>query len=380
MALKQPQQIFETIRRSRTPLILVSRGAGADGYASALGLSHVLKKIDKEAPVVAADGPAPQQISFLKGHDAIRHCLEQLRTFVIDVDTSKTRVDGVSHAHEENRLRFTLTPKQGFWNEADVRVSTTEYRYDLIIALGGSDLEAFGPFYEQNPDFFFRTPIINIDHCPANEHFGQINLVDLTASACGEVCHDLVHAYEPELFDEDIATAFLTGMIAKTKSFKTPNVTPKTLQTASRLMARGGRRDEIVSHLFRTRTVSTLRLWGRALARLKHEPKAKLVWTLLSQQDFMHAGAEERDLPDVIDELISSSPDAKLVLLLYEDGDRNVCGLLRAERPFDAVALAAPFNPAGTREEARMIFTGKSIVQVEKDLLPRLSESAAKTL
>ena len=304
--------------------------------------------------------------------------LENLRQFVIELDATKTKVDELSYEIKQDKLYVYLSPKKGFWDQKDVRTSTSGYRFDLIICIGSPDYESCAHLYSENPDFFFRTPIINIDHSPENEHYGQMNVVDMTASACGEVCHDLINAIEPGLIDEHIATTFLTGMIAKTKSFKTHNVTPKTLQTASKLIAKGADRNEIVQQLYRTRSVPTLRLWGRALARLKADEDANIVWTLLSQQDFLHAGGEEADLPDVIDELIASTPNAKVVVLVYEMADRNICAIIRAERPLDAITLTSGFSAVGTREEVRLCFTKKTIVQVEKDLIEKIKTQLGK--
>ncbi len=379
MALKETQQILETIKRSAKPLICVPAGGGPDAYAAAIGLSRVLSKLGKKPEIAAADGPAPQNLRFLPGHEEVRGTLENLRQFVIELDASKTKVQELSYQMKGDRLFVYLSPKTGSWNQDDVRLSASGYKFDLIICVGAPDLESCAALYRENPDFFFSTPIINIDHTPENEQFGQFNVVDLTAVSCGEVCHDLVERIEPGLLDEETATAFLTGMIAKTRSFKHKNVTPKTLTTASKLLARGAKRETAVHHLYRTRSVHTLRLWGRALARLKADPEAKLVWSLLSQQDFMHAGAEEHDLPDVIDELIASTPEAKVVVLLYEQRDRGICGIIRAEHPLSAAALAAPFKPAGGREDVRVCFTGKNIVQVEKELIGKLKESLKKT-
>jgi len=372
MALKESQQVLETIKRSKNPLICVPKGADPDAHASALGIARVLQKLEKQPQIVSAGATTPKNIHFLKDHQQVGNSLTNLKQLVIKLNASKTKVDELSYEMKEGTLHIYLSPKQGFWNAEDVEASTSEYRFDLIICVGASDLESFGELYSDHSDFFFRTPVINIDHSPENEHFGQMNIVDLTASACGEVCHDLFELIEPGLIDEETATAFLTGMISKTKSFKHPRVTPKTLQTASKLMAKGAQREVIVQHLYRTRSVHTLRLWGRALARLKADERTNIVWTLLCAQDFMHAGAEEDDLPDVIDELIASSPQAKIIVLLYEDSDKNICGIIRTERPFDAIALCAPFRPAGTREEVRVCFPKKSIMQVEKEIITHL--------
>ena len=375
MALTSTQQILEALKRSQKPLICVPTGAGADGYASALGLARVLGKLDKQADIAAANGPVPKTLQFIPGHDQILHRLENLQQFLIELDAPTASMQNVSYRVEGEKLQILLAPKIGGWNAKDMKLSSSSYKYDLIICIGAPDLEACAHLYQENPEFFFQTPIINIDHASENEHFGQLNIVDLTAVACGEVCYDLVEALEPGLLDEESATAFLTGMIAKTKSFKHQNVSPKTLQTASKLMARGANRDKVVHHLFRTRSVPTLRLWGRALARLKSDPGAKIVWTLLAWTDFVHAGAEEKDLPDVIDELIASSPDAKLVVLLYENKARHVCGIIRGERPIDLLELTHGFEPTGSREEVRVCLQEKTIVQVEHELIDQLKHA-----
>ncbi|MBI5369640.1 hypothetical protein HZA85_00380 [Candidatus Uhrbacteria bacterium] len=372
MALRESQQVLEAIKRSSRPLICIPSGANADHYATGLGLARVLKKLDKQPTIVAADGSAPKTVTFLEGHETITNKLENLRKFVIELDASKTKVDELSYETKDDKLYVYLSPKKGFWDEKDVRASSSGYRYDLILCIGTPDYESCAHLYADNPDFFYRTPVINIDHTPDNEHYGQINVVDLTASACGEVCHDLIDAIETGLMDKEVATAFLTGMIANTKSFKTPNVTPRTLQTASKLMAKGARRDQIVEHLYRTRSIETLRLWGRALARLKSDANKKIVWSLLAQEDFMHAGAREEDLHDVIDELIATSPEAKIVVLLYENSERNICAIVRVEKPLDAIALCAKFHAAGVREEARLCFMKKTIVEVERELIEHL--------
>ena len=102
-----------------------------------------------------------------------------------------------------------------------------------------------------------------------------------------------------------------------------------------------------------------------------------IVWTLLSQQDFMHAGAEEQDLPDVIDELLSSSPHARVVVLLYETSTHDIAAIIRTERPIDAIALCAPFHAAGTREEVRLVFKDKNIVQTETLLMEHIKKELA---
>lgn len=368
MALVHHEQVLEALKRSDRPLLVVGAGSGPDGYASAIGLSLVLKKLGKKPEIVAHDGPAPKTLAFLGAHD-VKARLEKLRRFRITLDTSKVAIDELSYERNDDALVIQLAPKAGFWEPQDVKTSADGYRFDLIVALSAPDLEACGTPYRENPDFFYAVPLVNVDHAPGNEHYGAINHVDLAACAVGEALAALVTQMDPELLDADVATAFLTGMIAKTKSFKAPGLTPKTLEAASKLVALGARRDEAVGSLYRTRSVATLRLWGRALARLKLEQEAKLAWTLIGRQDFLHAGAEEADLPDVIEELIASCPDAHVAAVIYESRDGSVRGVVRAERPHDALALTAAFAGTGSREEARVRFPDTPIPEAERKLI-----------
>ncbi|TAK04068.1 hypothetical protein EPO34_02835 [Patescibacteria group bacterium] len=371
MALVHHEQVLEALKRSDRPLLVVGAGSGPDGYASAVGLSLVLAKLGKSPEIVANDGATPKTLAFLGAQD-VKTSLEKLRRFRITLDTSKVAIDEIAQTRTADALVIEVSPKAGFWEPHDVATAADGYRFDLIVTLGASDLEACGGPYRDNPDFFYAVPVVNLDHAPGNEHYGAVNHVDLAACSVGESLAALVTQMDPDLMDADVATAFLTGMIAKTKSFKAPGLTPKTLEAAAKLVALGARRDDIVGSLYRTRSVATLRLWGRALARLKLEKEAKLAWTLIGRQDFLHAGADEADLPDVIEELIASCPDAHVAAILYESRDGSVRAVIRAERPHDAQELACVFAPTGSREEARARFTDKTISEAERILVGAL--------
>ena len=372
MSLAPHEQFLHAVKRSERPLLVLKELANTDDFATAFGLVAVLKKLGKVAEIVCAGGRSPESLKFLKTAQPVKGDLTNLRALTLSVDVSKAKVEALSYNVVGDELRIHVTPKNGFWTADDVRVATSAYRYDLLVVVGAADLKSLGSIFTQYADFLYNTPIINIDHAANNEHFGQTNLVDAGATSVSEVAHDLVKYVDEKLFDTDIATAFLTGMVAKTKSFRTPNVAPKTLAAASSLMSLGARRDEVVEHLFRTRSVETLRLWGRALARLKSEPKAGLVWTLLTRQDFASAGANEEALGDIVSELVTTAPEARVVAIFYEHVGGYVAVHLFADRPHDALQLGAPFKASGTRERARLVPTERDIVEAERAVIGHL--------
>lgn len=380
MALTDKAQIFEAWKRANDILVAFRPDPHHDGTASALALGEMLRKMGKRVEIAAPNFEAPRELSFLPGTTDIKPRLEHLQKFVIEVGLGKTPLKEWSYDITDDTLRIHLVPASGTWQPADVRAAPADYRFDLICTIGVLDLAALGSLFDEHTDFFYHTPIINIDHDPANEHYGQINHVDINATAVGEVLYNLIAEAGHHLMDEHVATCLLTGMIGKTRSFKTPNVTPKTLHIASELVAIGARREEIVHHLYRTRTVPVLRLWGRALARLKHDAATKLVWTLLSRQDFIAAGADATALPGVIDELIVNAPEARAALLLYEDPTAlgaDVIGLLHTERPLSALELAKPFGGAGTRDTVTIRFVDKTLIETEPAVTGALKKKLA---
>lgn len=358
MALTLSQQILELIDRSPHILVAFRKGGGADHAASALALAHFLRKRKKIVDVLSDGWQTPPQIRFLPEIGAIKPELTHAQKFTIAVDVGEVKLSELSYDVKGGTLEIYLTPRTGQLSREHIRTAKSELRYSLVIVLGAPDLESLGRVYEENTELFYRTPIINIDSSPANEHFGQINVIELTATSVAEVVHTTIESMNSHGIDETIAQCLLTGMIAATRSFRTPNVTPKTLSTAAGLMHAGADREVIVKNLFRTRTVASLKLWGLVLANLQHDAGAHLVWAKIAREDFVRTGAREEDLPEVVDELIATSPEAEIAALVYEpptsDPNRGTCVIVATQKSHDAKALTKPFSPEGDRERVSL--------------------------
>ena len=174
--------------------------------------------------------------------------------------------------------------------------------------------------------------------------------------------------------DEYIATSLLTGIISKTKSFQSTTVTPKSLAISSYLIENGARRDDIIKNLYRTKSINTLKLWGRALARLKTEMDGRIVWSLLNRQDFIKSGAQENDLEGVVDELIINTPEAEIVVILYESSGRLIKAIVNTVKAVDGFALFKEFRPTGTKNFTRFDLSDKDLLTAEKIVLDKIRD------
>lgn len=387
MAHASQKQFTEAIARSKSVLIAFRKDWDTDAAASSLALARILRKKGKAADVACDGFVASKAISFLPDVGTVQDGLRQLQKFIVRLDTSRVGIDALAYDKQDKHLDIVLTPKGGQFDARDIRTEAKEFKYDLIITVGAPDYGSLGKLHAAHADFFFDRPLIAIGDEPSHEQYGNINMVDIAATSCAEVVYGLCTGDKTHVLDADTATCLLTGIIAKTHSFKDASVTPKTLEIASELIAAGARRGDIVQQLYRTRPLATLKLWGRALARLKYDPGIRMTWTMLVRQDFIHAGATEEFLEEVIDELISTTPDAEIISVLYERESptqpgkvQDICGLVSSERHADALGLVRDLKPEGSRKLARLCFPNVTLNAAEKTVLTSIYRSLGKTL
>jgi nanoRNase/pAp phosphatase (c-di-AMP/oligoRNAs hydrolase) len=407
------QQFFNLIKRSKNILISFPVDWNGDAIASSLALFLYLKKMGKNVEIGSEEVKKrdnfkipTESFKFLPSFSEIKNSLENLMKFVVSVDLKSAQVSQIKYTIEKDKLNFIISPKNGFFTNKDIKSSMEGFKYDLIITIDANDLESLGRIYDNNIDFFYKTNIINIDHSPENEEFGQLNIIDLNAVSNTEIIYKLL---EKELLDEEIATCLLTGIIFKTKSFKTNNLTPKTLKTSSELIELGAKREEIVSNLYRSRSLNTLKLWGRVLNNLQSNDDKSIIWANLFKNDFKETKAQEENLQDIIDELIISIPTAKIIAIFYSNTEMSILDnnyidekdkedfedktiiqhnnkneeifntnvILYSVKNVDSLDLIKKYNPTGTSKIAQTNIK-KPLKTTEKEIIDNIKKHLEK--
>jgi len=371
MSLNEDQQLQNIIQKSRHILITFPSHDNGEAVGSALALKLFLEKTNKQVDIVSDDFVLPKNLSFLPESNQIKSTLNHLQKFIIKVDVSNAPIDTISYDVKDGALSIYLTPRSGVITKNELRTAQSTYKYDLIITLNSPDKESLGKVFLKNTDLFFRIPLVNIDTRPNNEQYGQINLVNLTAAGSNEIVYEVIRQNGENVIAPEIATALLTSLIISTQSFKSANVNPNTLNYASKLMTLGGNREKIVHELYQTRSLSTLKIWGDALSKIKHYYNLKLVTTTIARQDFLRAGGNENDVFDLGQELITTAPEAELILIIYESPteDNTVKALFISEKGRDAREILAPFSPQGNKQHVRMNWNNQTPGEVEKNIV-----------
>ena len=173
--------------------------------------------------------------------------------------------------------------------------------------------------------------------------------------------------------DEHIATSLLTGIIAETNSFQHAKTTPRAFLKASQLIAQGGKHQEIIRELYKTKSIALLKLWGRALARLKEVPELSVVYSLVNHSDIEKTSSKPEDVFGVMKELVASLAGAKIILFLAEIAPQEVVGYFHLH-PSVKAQILAPALSAQMLNGALGKFTvkGVNLLDLEKDVLEKL--------
>ena len=390
MELSSKQQFLEVIEKSKKILLLTRRNPIEDSVCSLIALGLFLEKSGKDVDMITS-GPIPPILEFLPESKKVKDRLQTSKNFVVSLDTSKTKVAQFSYDFDEDnkKLNIFITPQDGIFTPEHLSTKMLGFKYDTVIILHSADFETLGKIYTDNADLFYETPIINIDRNGANEQFGEVNLVDTTASSVAEIIYEIFASVDNGVIDERIATCLLTGIIASTRSFQNKNTTPKSFNIAAKLIAAGADQQQVINNLYKNRSLSMLKLWGRALARVQHNPAKRVAWSMLSQKDFISSGAKLSDLEGITEEIMTSVPNTELVVVFYEMlGAKKIGGMpavttevsaggvevmIKAAKDSQIAKLAEIFDTATHNGVMKIKVKGLSLAQAEKEVLEKVS-------
>jgi len=311
------EQIFDQVKKAGKVLVVLPQVLTADSLSSGLALRRFLLKQQKDVTLVS-NGVIPENLKFLPEVESIKNEITAGKSLVVKLDTTVKKLEEISYETSDSSVQIFLKSKTEPFTPQDLSFNQEKFPIDLIVTLEAASLETLGKIYENNTDLFFETPKINIDNKATNEYFAAINLVDITATSVAEILTGLLQQYEQQLIDEDLATCLLAGIISKTQSFQHVQTTPKAFLKASELVALGGRQQEIVKNIYKTKSLPLLKLWGRALARMKTQEQAKTVYSLLNFTDFERSEATAEQLTLVLKEFLDNISGFNIVALITE--------------------------------------------------------------
>ncbi|MBI2636504.1 DHH family phosphoesterase [Candidatus Peregrinibacteria bacterium] len=344
----------DAISRHQRLLVIPHANVDPDALSSALACYQMFSGIGKDVTVICPDTP-PESLRFLPGFEKLEGGIAEDRNFVITINLDDgVEVDKLRYTVEDRKVNIIVVPRTGKISTRQITFAEGERRYDLIVVVDTADLTLLGALYTDHIDLFSQIPVLNVDHHISNARYGQTHLIDPTAASATEVLYNWFLRV-PDWRDRitpDVATLLLTGLITDTRSFQNPNTTPRSLEAAAELLERGARQQEIIRHIYKTKPLSTLKIWGRALNRIQMDSVSGIVWSGVSREDLQEMEASSKETHGILDELISTIPNADVHVLFAEVEEGGLKASLRSSSAIDCSRLAGETYGGGGHPRA----------------------------
>lgn len=339
------------INSSTSVLLVLPQHPSLDCLSAGVSLRQILHTEARRVDLFSPEYTEIETTRFVTNGTTILPHLVNLREFIIRVGLGSATLESLRYETSDKELRLMLLPKQGYFESKDVQLSAGSFAYDLIITLGVQQIQDLGVEAVSQKEFFSHTPIIAIDHQPSHQPYGQITLLDTTATSVSEIVAHLFQQQPDFSFHEGVATTLLAGIMSGTSGFQAHTVTPKALAAAAALLTAGARRDVVVQNLFQTKTLPVLQLWGRALAKLQRDTKTGVAYTIITKEDMRVTKTSPSAAIGLLEELLATAQESAVVLALEIDTGTQANILLRdiqyqPQFPDDVHRVSAQYTQA----------------------------------
>lgn len=322
----ETRQASELIEKSNHVGILLPSNADLDALCAAEAILHILLSMSKVPGIIT-----PLQKDTFSIYPQLQKIAEAkplIKEFIITLDTHAAPLSQLRYENNEHGLDIVLSPKISSLNAEDVSFRQGSVQCDCIISLGISDIKTLDSDRLDLPaSFFENTPIINIDSSSQNTSYGAVNLVDTRELTLVEVAYQLASAFASPVLTPEIATVLLAGIIAKTDNFRSTGLTAHTFLVCRELMDAHANYAAALAIAASSHSVALQQLLGRTAVRSRSDSEKGILWSFITDEDFLKTGRSESDLTQVTRYIKYEFPPHRVSVLLWQN-------------PFDALIRA----------------------------------------
>jgi len=315
------EQIVKLIADSRTFLIVSHENPDGDAIGSTLALTNALREMGKEVVAYNRDG-APLEYTFLPGLDSV------------------------------------------------VSTVAENVKFDAGFVLDAGELKRAGTWVRNA----CRT-LVNIDHHPFSEDFGDIYWVDTAASATGVMIYRLLAAIGHPV-SLDVAFCIYTAILSDTGSFRYSNADPEAFRVAAEMVDLGVDPWSIASGLYENQDEARLRLLALSLPTLRVSSCGACASLAVTLEMYRLANASEEHTDRFVN--YPRSVRGVEVALFFRQLDAQTFKVsFRSKGRIDVGALSRALGGGGHHNAAGATVNG-SLEQVQDWVFSQVAELLAK--
>jgi phosphoesterase RecJ-like protein len=191
---------------------------------------------------------------------------------------------------------------------------------------------------------------VNVDHHQGNTGFGDLNWIDESAAACGEMVFDLIEALgvPPTI---EIATHVYLAILTDTGSFHYANITPKTFDICRRCTEAGVNPAAMARRVFDQNSIGKLKLIGALLAQMDLLDGGRLAAMYLDDDVLNATGTTYNDTEGLIN-LPLTAKEIRAVVFFKVGADGDIHISMRSKYDVDVRTVAARHGGGGHKNAA----------------------------
>ncbi|MGI8913645.1 MAG: DHH family phosphoesterase [Chloroflexota bacterium] len=225
---------------------------------------------------------------------------------------------------------------------------------DLWLALDSADVERLGVPPSVQP-LLDGVPVVQFDHHATNMRYGDVNIVDVSATACCQQMTQFLIA-EGYTLSADAAACLLCGLVTDSGSFRFTSVTAGTFQAAAAL-TEAGARPGAIGHLLSVRRFASIKLWGLVLNTLEQQHDGRIVVAQVTRLMFDQVGMNEEGTEGLV-EMIRGVEGVDVAILFREEATGDIKVSFRTTETVDATILAVANGGGGHARAAGCTVAG----------------------
>jgi len=314
--------IAEEIRRHQRFVITSHARPDGDAIGSSLAMAFALKHLGKDVRVVMRDAPPPPMMVF----------------------PGVPSIEVTEHVADPG---------------------------DAVIVMECGDLARTGV------TGLDRAFVINIDHHPGNQMYGQANWFDLSAAACGEMVFDLVRELGVPLTVE-IATHVYVAILTDTGSFHYSNITSHTFDMCRQCIEAGVNAQEVASNIFDSNHLGRLKLFGAVLSGMQLDASGRIATVWVDQALARQCGGTYEDTEGLIN-LPLTVKEILAAVFFKENGPGDWRVSMRSKGAIDVNAVAKEFGGGGHKNASGCSARG-TLPELTALFQRKLTEAIDKTV
>jgi bifunctional oligoribonuclease and PAP phosphatase NrnA len=241
--------------------------------------------------------------------------------------------------------------------------------HDVVVTLDCPDPSRVGGLLDgvRQPG----TRVLNIDHHGDNRRYGDVNWIQPSAAATGEMVYTLLGRLGLPL-TQDVAVNLYTAIVTDTGSFRYSNTSPETFRIAARLVEAGADPAQVAIHLYETRHLAGLHLLGRILQQVETSPDGAMAWVVIDRSQT--ASPDLLEAEDFI--TYPRSLRTAKVAVLFRELPGEVKVSLRSKGEVNVARIAARFGGGGHPNAAGLILKG-ALAPAKEAVLAAVREAVA---